>query len=560
MLKDNWFQINLKESLFLTLGFIILIVNLFYIYLAFIKQYPLTPWDGGMVVESWRAANNIPVYENIQDFHATHLYGYLYTYYASYISQIFGFSNYTLRILSFISFVLSISLIMASLNLVRKNWYLLLGISLIFSVNYQSGNYFIFDRPDASALLYSVISIVFFYIGYERNKWLFILLGTLTILITFSIKQTYLMVASVPLIVLFLSFDKKKIFQNVLKRLIPILLFLVYIFILKIVEPYIPYYMLILPSKYMIQYDALFYGIYVIVFSSPLFIFLLYEFSINYKKYYSPKIIWIISAIIITIPLSSFTAAKIWGTINSYIPALISISTFNTYILYKYLAIKKQKSEISISLTLLLIFLVICSCFPFLPTQIGSYYSIYISNILLFIIILMSILRYFNLHENFNKEWLIVNKKYNNYMIIVSVICILLIIIIGGSRYIFVIKNEINNHINIVQRRNLEYSNIINISKDLEGKVISPEDPTIVLYSRWKAERNIYFELDANPINGNIPDQLPIYLNRYLLSADYIIHPKDWWYERISSEKIQSINFIKVYDSDYYSVWKNNNK
>lgn len=562
MVISNNLLCKIKNIDLLLLSLFIILINFIYLYLYLIKQYPLTPWDGGMLVESWRAANNIPVYEDIYTGHATHIYGVIYTYITGFINNIFGFTNYSLRVISFTSIIISFLIILKSLQVGRKYLIYLLGFALLLSVNYQVGNYFIHDRPDASALLFSLISIVCFYKGFENKSVYYLILGSLFIVLTFLIKQTYAMFAFLPLLVLIFQKNYTEIkLAELRNRLIPLIFIIITVFILKLFYENIYFFMIDIPSNYNLQYGLLLKNIFILIFSSPLFIYLIFEYKKNKKSYNSNLLLWIIASILITVPLSSFTASKVWGTKNSLIPALISINCFNIYILSKMIYNKTGKIQIGFYQLLLLNILIIVSCFPYLPINNSfHYFANYFSIILLVGLVIYEFLRY---RKILIKNSLNISNRQLEYFKTLSILIIFFILslfINYGFKYYPLIKNEIINHKLEVEQRNKDYKNIIKISKGLDGNIISPEDPTILLFSHWKADRNIYFEYDANPVNGDLPTEFPEYLNKYLLEADYIIDSKQWWYDRLTEKKLKDLNYEKIngltLENNYYSVWK----
>jgi hypothetical protein len=63
------------------------------------------------------------------------------------------------------------------------------------------------------------------------------------------------------------------------------------------------------------------------------------------------------------------------------------------------------------------------------------------------------------------------------------------------------------------------YERVIEIARDLPGKVVCPNDPTIPLYAKGYAGRQIFMEMDAAGLDVGVPD----YALAEISSADYVI-------------------------------------
>jgi hypothetical protein len=67
------------------------------------------------------------------------------------------------------------------------------------------------------------------------------------------------------------------------------------------------------------------------------------------------------------------------------------------------------------------------------------------------------------------------------------------------------------------------YHDMIERTAQLQGTVISPEDPTIAWYAKGSIGPNLFLERDRRPVNGDWPAELPAAVLREIQAAGYVI-------------------------------------
>lgn len=544
------------KAIFYLLSSLIILSNLAYIFFYMLKIYPLSPWDAGIIVEAFRIDNNQPVYENYITGHATHMYGWFYNYTLWFFFNLVGFNNYIPRIISLLASITLISILTTIICRGQNVYKYILVFALFFGININIGNYFVYGRPDAVAAFFGVISIILIFISYYKVDYILFILSLIFLILAYSTKQTYAFVATIPLISLLLLRDIT--LKSLINSLLPLITVFIFIVFLYLYKPFYFYYMMTVPGMYKIQFSNIIENLYSVLLNTPVFIYLflfwVYKVPKNYKM---ELVVWSLGSIIISLLISSFSIAKIGGAVNSNLPAYLSIYFFCGLILlykFKYLESIKLNWITYVIWSMMISLLILLSLYSIVV-------SLYIQKEILYLVNVLSVIlitTYTFKIQNVNKIILNNHKRFKFISISFCLILLLLITIsVIYSKDIFI--NSYASYINKVKKRNQDYSKITKIVKGLEGRVISPEDPTIVLYSKNTADRIVFFEYESRPEDGDIPINTPQHLIKYYLEADYIVDTENWWYNRLTHDDLKKLNYKKISDSNnltLYSVWK----
>lgn len=104
-----------------------------------------------------------------------------------------------------------------------------------------------------------------------------------------------------------------------------------------------------------------------------------------------------------------------------------------------------------------------------------------------------------------------------------------------------------------LRESNYKYREIISHVKELNGVILSPIDPTILLYAKGQASWSIYAELDSIVWSTRIPS----FLRRKLLRADYLIDADlIGWQSPIQPQDLTGFGFELLWSNGRYSIWK----
>ena len=104
-----------------------------------------------------------------------------------------------------------------------------------------------------------------------------------------------------------------------------------------------------------------------------------------------------------------------------------------------------------------------------------------------------------------------------------------------------------------------KYENVIVVAKNLEGKVISPQDPTIAYRANGYFGRSLFFELDTHAVHGNWPSDLPASIEEEMASAKFVIEVRSYVVAPVFERGLLAGHFrplsIPALESSVYSFW-----
>jgi hypothetical protein len=104
------------------------------------------------------------------------------------------------------------------------------------------------------------------------------------------------------------------------------------------------------------------------------------------------------------------------------------------------------------------------------------------------------------------------------------------------------------------------YAQAIAAAKALPGTVICPEDPTIPLYGKQHAGRNIFVEYDAHPVDNDWPTMPPEPVVDEIQRADYVIDVQKYFQDIVKDKLLVNLGYEPVdtagLDPACYRVWR----
>jgi hypothetical protein len=100
------------------------------------------------------------------------------------------------------------------------------------------------------------------------------------------------------------------------------------------------------------------------------------------------------------------------------------------------------------------------------------------------------------------------------------------------------------------------YPQVVALARELRGRVLCPEDPTIPLVARGEITRSVFFEMDV----ANWPRRLPAYVDEEIASARYVIQIKGPLQQLLSDEWLTRLGFAPVkedrLEGSVYRLWE----
>jgi hypothetical protein len=290
---------------------------------------PSSPWEAAEVVEAWRSLHGLPVYELAPDGHATHMYGALVPWVQGEIFRWVGPNNTSGRVLTLVSALVTVTLLAVTVRSRGSAWSVPVAWAALLGVNHRSGQYFVENRPDLTALMLATVGLLAIGCGQERRRWRLVALGSACLVAGFFFKQTVLVFAAVPPVALALS-GRRPARQEVLLALVPMAACGAAVLGLKLSSPVVYHYMIEVPRAYVIDWPAAAKHVRRLLIDSPLFLVLIGQWMVRdgASLRSDARIRWLLAALAVAIPSGAIAAAKFGGAANSLLPALLAIMAF----------------------------------------------------------------------------------------------------------------------------------------------------------------------------------------------------------------------------------------
>jgi hypothetical protein len=108
----------------------------------------------------------------------------------------------------------------------------------------------------------------------------------------------------------------------------------------------------------------------------------------------------------------------------------------------------------------------------------------------------------------------------------------------------------------IVQQGDSHYAEAVHLARELPGRVLCPEDPTIPLLARGETTRSVYLESDAT----HWPMRLPSYVAAHIARAHYVIQIKGQLRQLLKDDWLRNLGFTRVEQprlaGSVYVLWR----
>jgi len=104
-----------------------------------------------------------------------------------------------------------------------------------------------------------------------------------------------------------------------------------------------------------------------------------------------------------------------------------------------------------------------------------------------------------------------------------------------------------------------KYEKVVAVARNLDGRVISPQDPTIAYRANGYFGRSLFFELDTHAVNGNWPNELPVPIEEEMAGARFVIQVKSYVVTPVFERGLLADHFrplsIPGLEGSAYSFW-----
>jgi hypothetical protein len=291
---------------------------------------PRDSWEAIEVMEAWRSLRGLPVYDLSPDGHATHFYGALVPWVQGEIFRWVGPNNVSGRVLTFVSALATIALIAVATRVKGSAWLPIVVCAALLGLNHRSGQYFVANRPDMTALFFATAAVMLMGLGVEKRRGGLVVASAACLIVGFFFKQTAAAFAAVPPIALTLR-GRRPRRAEVLWALLPMAAVVGVILYLRAFCPAVYYYMIEVPGSYRIEWFRVLDGLaWRMLLASPLFLILVGEWLAADRGSLrdDPRMPWVVAVLAVAIPSSAAAYGKYGGATNSLLPALLAMIAF----------------------------------------------------------------------------------------------------------------------------------------------------------------------------------------------------------------------------------------
>jgi hypothetical protein len=277
------------------------------------EQLAINPWEPAIAMEAMRLNAGLPVYESG---HATHMYGPLLTVALAGIFRGTGLNLLAARIVLSI-FALGLAAFLATI-LCRGKSSWLLAFLLFLGINFRTNLVFLSAQPDCIAILCAVAGL-YLWVTREKSAWRFA--SSLVLFVgAMLFKQTSAAFALIPVVHALLW--RRKFFE-LATSLIPAMSILAALGAIYFLSPQMFFAVVTVPATIKV-YPARALATTVYLLSTfPMFLIAL--LSILRTKIDNRER-WIMSALVVLVPVSIWTISKSGGSYNSLLPAYLAMT------------------------------------------------------------------------------------------------------------------------------------------------------------------------------------------------------------------------------------------
>lgn len=301
----------------------VLLVNLTLIVTSLVAPSPPDPWEAGQAIEAWRLRSGLPVYEDPDLGHATHMYGPLATVGVAALQPLLGL-DLAGPVLSLVSSLLLVMVLLAATRQGASRTHLWVCLALFVGIHHRSGEYFTASRPDMPAVLLGLSSLLLLRRACATGSPRLLTGGIALLVVGCLFKQTVAMVAAVPPLALALQHERRS-WRDGLLHFAPLIGLLVVALVMRVVWPITYYYVFDVPRQYSISFAGVAHGLWALALHSPLALMLAW-LQAAAGEHEEP---WLLASLLVAIPASAVTFAKVGGSQNSWIPALVAIAVYS---------------------------------------------------------------------------------------------------------------------------------------------------------------------------------------------------------------------------------------
>jgi hypothetical protein len=281
------------------------------------EPLPLSPWESALAMEAMRLNAGLPIYEPA---HATHLYGPLLTIFYAGVFRLFGFNLIAARICMSIFALATVALLSAMICRGKSRNYWLLAVLLFFGINFRTNLVFFSMQPDCAAAFFAALGLYFWIASSPARRGASIIFFLCAALF----KQTSAAIALIP-IVHAIVWKRPVRWRELAIACIPTMSILLMFGVILLTSPMMFAAMVIVPASIKIYPERAFNIAAYLLLTFPIFLIALLSIFRS-RAEIAERERWILSALMVLVPISIWTLCKSGSDYNSLLFAYLAMT------------------------------------------------------------------------------------------------------------------------------------------------------------------------------------------------------------------------------------------
>ena len=213
------------------------------------RPYPLNPWETGLLVEAHRALHGLTVFADPVRDHTSSTFGFLHLAWMGLATAVGGSSFHALRLVSVVSALLLTALVLKTLGGALPRAAKLVAAAPLLGLNLVTFQYFTDPRPDTVGLLLTYVALTLLYRASQGARPRELVGGLVAFAAATSTKQPMLQFCVVPALALAFAGRRPTVRELRVALAAPVAAALP-LLVIRLGLPQLSYYAFTLPASY----------------------------------------------------------------------------------------------------------------------------------------------------------------------------------------------------------------------------------------------------------------------------------------------------------------------
>jgi hypothetical protein len=293
----------------------------------------VTPWEAQIAMEGVRFATGLPLYE---PGHATHLYGPLLSVTLGIIFKLAGLNLIAARAIFSVAAIGLALLLVTVVCGMKSRWWVAVAALFFLALGWRTNFVFYSTQPDCLSAFLAVLGLVAWI---QRDSVAARGLALVLLLGAMLFKQTSAAFSLIPFAHVLL-WERPLQARKLFAAMIPLAFLVLALVTIGLIWPQVFFGMVTVPAQLKVNYDQFASMLVYLLGTFPL-LFIGYLVLVGKGRPLSTRERWIISANIVLVPVSVWTAVKSGGGLNSLLFAYLAMGAFVILELERFFADEK---------------------------------------------------------------------------------------------------------------------------------------------------------------------------------------------------------------------------